>query len=117
EAVIAGYTEPRGGRKYFGALVLGLYKKGKLIYIGHTGTGFNTKTLKDVYNQLKELKISTSPFDTKVPVNAPVTWVKPELVCNLKYTEITGDGHRRHPVFMGLRIDKEAKDVHEEVKG
>ena len=117
EAVIAGYTEPRGGRKYFGALVLGLYKKNKLTYIGHTGTGFNTKTLKDVYNRLNALKTTKSPFETKVPVNAPVTWVKPILVCNLKCTEITAEGHRRHPVFMGLRIDKEAKEVHEEVKG
>ncbi len=116
EAVIAGYTEAGGSRKYFGALVLGLYKKGKFIYIGHTGTGFNNATLKQVYQQLQSLKTSKSPFDVKVPVNAPVTWVKPKLVCNLKYSEITQDGHRRHPVFMGLRIDKEAKEVHEEVR-
>jgi bifunctional non-homologous end joining protein LigD len=117
EAVIAGYTESRGSRKYFGALVLGLYKKGRFIYIGHTGTGFNDKMLREVYQQLQPLKTTKSPFDTKVPVNAPVTWVKPKLVCNLKYTEITAGGHRRHPVFMGLRIDKSAKEVHEEVKG
>ena len=116
EAVIAGYTEPGGSRKYFGALVLGVYKKGKLVYIGHTGTGFNNATLKDVYQQLQPLKTSKSPFDVKVPVNAPVTWVKPQLVCNLKYTEITQEGHRRHPVFMGLRIDKAAIEVHEEVR-
>ena len=116
EAVIAGYTEPRGGRKYFGALVLGLYKKGKLEYIGHTGTGFDDKTLKAVYAQLQPLKTNKSPFSVKVAVNAPVTWVKPKLVCNLKYSEITEDGHRRHPVFMGLRIDKAAKEVHEEAK-
>jgi len=117
EAVIAGYTQPGGSRKYFGALVLGMYKKGKLVYIGHTGTGFTEQILREVYAQLQPLKMSRSPFDTKVPVNAPVTWVKPRLVCNLKYTEITADGHRRHPVFMGLRKDKAAKDVHEEVKG
>jgi bifunctional non-homologous end joining protein LigD len=116
EAVIAGYTEPGGSRKYFGALVLGLYKKGKLVYIGHTGTGFDDKTLKELYNRLQPLVTNKSPFDTKVPVNAPVTWVMPELVCNLKYSEITQDGHRRHPVFMGLRIDKAAKEVHEEVR-
>ena len=110
EAVIAGYTEPRGGRKFFGALVLGLYKKGRLEYIGHTGTGFDDKTLKAVYAQLQPLKTDKSPFDVKVAVNAPVTWVKPELVCNLKYSEITEGGHRRHPVFMGLRIDKEVKE-------
>jgi len=117
EAVIAGYTEARGSRKYFGALILGLYKKGKLIYIGHTGTGFTARVLKDVYTKLQPLKTDHSPFDAKVTVNAPVTWVKPKLVCNLKYTEVTEGGNRRHPVFMGLRIDKDAKDVHEEVKG
>lgn len=117
EAVIAGFTEARGSRKFFGALILGLYKKGKLIYIGHTGTGFTQRVLKDVYNQMKPLITDKSPFDTKVTVNAPVTWIKPKLVCNLKYSEITADGNRRHPVFMGLRVDKDAKDVHEEVKG
>jgi len=116
EAVIAGYTEPRGSRKKFGALVLGLYKDDKLVYIGHTGTGFNDKTLKEVYALLQELKTDNSPFSTKVPVNSPVTWVEPRLVCNLKYSEITEGGHRRHPVFMGLRVDKAAEDVHEEVR-
>ena len=117
EAVIAGYTEPRGGRKFFGALVLGTYENGKLIYIGHTGTGFDDKTLKQVYAQLQELKTDKSPFGKKVAVNAPVTWVKPELVCNLKFSEKTSDGRRRHPVFMGMRIDKEAEEVHPEVTG
>jgi bifunctional non-homologous end joining protein LigD len=116
EAVIAGYTAPRGGRKYFGALVLGVYdEKGKFVYIGHTGTGFNDKTLADVYKQLQQLKTSESPFDTQVRLNGAVTWVKPQLVCNLKYTEITQSGTRRHPVFMGLRKDKDPEDVHEEV--
>jgi bifunctional non-homologous end joining protein LigD len=116
EAVIAGYTAPRNSRKFFGALILGIYTDGKLTYIGHTGTGFNDKTLKAVYAQMQELKTNKSPFDNRVPVNGAVTWVKPELVCNLKYSEITEGGHRRHPVFMGLRIDKTAKEVHEEVK-
>jgi len=115
EAVIAGYTEPRGERKYFGALVLGLYNKGRFVYIGHTGTGFNDSLLKDLFSKLQRLKTTKSPFDAEVSVNAPVTWVKPELVCNLKYSEITKDGRRRHPVFMGLRIDIAAKEVHGEV--
>jgi bifunctional non-homologous end joining protein LigD len=111
EAVIAGYTEPAGSRKYFGALVLGSYEKGKLVYIGHTGTGFTEKTLKDIYQKLQPLVTDKNPFAGKVRVNAPVTWVKPELVCNLKYTEKTAEGARRHPVFMGLRKDKAAKEV------
>src|SRR5690606_11001781 len=92
-------------------LILGTYEKGKLIYIGHTGTGFNQKTLKAVYTQLQKLETDNNPFGQKVRVNATVTWVKPELVCNLKYTEVTVEGARRHPVFMGLRTDKAPKEV------
>lgn len=115
EAIIAGYTAPRGNRKYFGALILATNDHGKLKYIGHTGTGFTEKILKDVYTQLQSLRIKTSPFEEQIKVNAPVTWVKPQLVCNLKFTEATEGGSRRHPVFMGLRIDKKAKEVHPEV--
>jgi DNA ligase D len=111
EAVIAGFTEPRGSRKFFGALILGAYKRGKLEYIGHTGTGFTQKSIKEMHELLKPLITDTNPFPGKVRVNAPVTWVKPQLVCNLKYTEKTAEGSRRHPVFMGLRVDKAAKEV------
>jgi bifunctional non-homologous end joining protein LigD len=117
EAVIAGYTEPRKSRKYFGALVLGMYEKGKLKYIGHTGTGFTEKILKDVYTKLQSSIREKSPFDSKVPINAPVTWVDPVHVCEIKFTEVTDEGILRHPVFMGLRIDKSAKEVdHLDVK-
>ncbi|HEX6892785.1 MAG TPA: DNA ligase D, partial [Chryseolinea sp.] len=111
EAIIAGYTAPRASRNYFGSLVLGIYQKGKLKYIGHTGTGFTEKILKDLYEQLQPYITDSSPFDTKVPLNAAVTWVKPVLVCNVKYSELTHDGILRHPVFMGLRIDKSANEV------
>lgn len=111
EAVIAGFTEARGGRKYFGALILGSYIDGKLTYIGHTGTGFTDKSLREMHQMLKPLITDKNPFEGKVRVNAPVTWVKPQLVCNLKYTEVTAEGSRRHPVFMGLRVDKAAKEV------
>jgi bifunctional non-homologous end joining protein LigD len=111
EAIIAGYTAPRASRNYFGSLVLGIYEKGKLKYIGHTGTGFTEKILKDVYEQLQPYTTGSSPFETKVPLNAAVTWVKPVLVCNVKYSELTHDGILRHPVFMGLRMDKSANEV------
>lgn len=111
EAIIAGFTEARGGRKFFGALILGSYIDGKLTYIGHTGTGFTDKSLREMYHMLEPLIIDKNPFEGKVRVNAPVTWVKPQLVCNLKYTEVTADGSRRHPVYMGLRVDKSAKEV------
>ncbi len=111
EAVITGYTAPRASRKYFGALVLGMYKKEKLTYIGHTGTGFTEKILKEVYEKLQPLVRSSSPFDKKIPVNSPVTWVDPKYVCEIKFTEATEEGILRHPVFLGLRIDKAAKEV------
>ena len=111
EAVIAGYTQPRGSRNHFGALILGIWDNNKLRYIGHTGTGFSLASLKDLYQKFQSLVTSTSPFGTKIPVRAGVTWLKPELVCTVKYTELTADGIMRHPVFMGLRIDKTSSEA------
>lgn len=111
EAVIAGYTAPRGSRSFFGALILGIYHNKKLRYIGHTGTGFTSATLKEVYETIKPLKRDSSPFDKKIVVNSPVTWVEPMIVCAIKFTEITEEGILRHPVFLGLRIDKAAEET------
>jgi bifunctional non-homologous end joining protein LigD len=111
EVVIVGFTEPRGGRKHFGALVLGRYEGKELKYAGHTGTGFDDATLKQVSSQLKELVTGKSPFKEKIKTNMPVTWVEPVLVANIKFTEITRDGIFRHPVFQGLRVDKKATEV------
>jgi len=111
EAVIAGYTAPGGSRKNFGALVLGAYNGPELIYIGHTGTGFTTQALKDMSAMLKPLVQSQSPFEEVVKTNQPVTWVKPKLVCEIKYTEWTSDGRMRHPVFLRLRPDKKPSEV------
>lgn len=111
EAVIAGFTAPRGSRAYFGALILGMYQNGTLKYIGHTGTGFTSAILKDVYATLKPLQRSSSPFREKIRVNAPVTWVEPDIVCAIKFTEMTEEGILRHPVFLGLRVDKAAEEV------
>lgn len=111
EAIIAGFTMPRGGRKYFGALILAILEKGKLKYIGHTGTGFKEDTLKNVYAKLQRLVRTHSPFENKIPVNSDVTWVKPHWVCNVKFTEVTQDGILRHPVFMGLRLDKSPEET------
>lgn len=111
EAIICGFTEPRGSRKSFGALILGKYIDGKLIYCGHTGTGFNNESLKQLYNRLQKLIIKTSPFETTPKTNMPVTWTKPELVCEIKYSEITKDGIYRHPVFLAIREDKEPEEI------
>jgi len=111
EAIICGFTEPRGSRKGFGALILGKYIDGKLIYAGHTGTGFNRELIHEVLEKLKKLIIKTSPFENKPKTNMPVTWTKPELVCEIKFSEITKDGIFRHPVFVTIREDKEPKEV------
>ncbi len=111
EAIIAGYTSPGGGRKYFGALVLAIKDGNKLKYIGHTGSGFNNKSLKEMYETLQPLVQEESPFDEKVKTNMPVTWVKPKLVCEIKFTEVTNDGKLRHPIFLHLREDKSVKEV------
>lgn len=111
EAIICGFTEPRGSREGFGALILGKYIDGKLIYAGHTGTGFNRELIHEVLEKLKKLFIKTSPFENKPKTNMPVTWTKPELVCEIKFSEITKDGIFRHPVFVAIREDKEPKEV------
>lgn len=111
EAVIVGFTEPRRSRKYFGALILGEYKGKQLHYIGHTGTGFTHKGLKELWMKMQPLITPQSPFSDRVKVNAPVTWIKPVLVGEIKFTEQTREGILRHPVFLGLRIDKGVKEV------
>lgn len=114
EAIIAGYTAPAGSRKYFGALILAAKAGNKLIYIGHTGTGFNHQSLKEMYEMLQPLIQTKSPFDEKIKTNSPVTWVKPELICEVKFSEITGDGKFRHPVFLHLRNDKTINEINME---
>lgn len=111
EAVIVGYTSPRGSRQHFGALILGKYDGNTLQYIGHSGTGFNAEALKDLWNLMQPLVTTNSPFEERIKVNAPVTWLKPKLVAELNYTELTSDHIMRHPVFVRLRPDKDPKDT------
>jgi bifunctional non-homologous end joining protein LigD len=111
EAIITGYTEGRGSRKHFGALILGEYKNNRLHYIGHTGTGFSDKKLRELWTMMQKLVIDKSAFVEKVPINSAVTWVRPEIVCEIKYTEITRDGILRHPVFLRWRDDKQPAEV------
>lgn len=111
EAIIVGFTEPTGSRKYFGALILAAYKNGELTYLGHTGTGFNDVSLKEFYDVFQTLIQQESPLKEKIKTNTPVTWIRPEIVCEVKYAEMTKDGRLRHPVFLHLRIDKDKKEV------
>jgi len=111
EVIIAGFTEPTGSRKYFGALVLAIPDGDKLQYVGHTGSGFTDKNLKEMYEMLKPLIQKKSPFDEAVKTNAAVTWVKPTLIGEIKFTEWTTDNKMRHPIFLGLRDDKTVKEI------
>lgn len=111
EAIIAGYTEPVGARKYFGALILASKKGKKFIYIGHTGTGFNHQSLKEMYELMQPLVQENSPFDEKIKFNSKATWLRPELICEVKFSEITADGKFRHPVFLHLRDDKNINEI------
>jgi bifunctional non-homologous end joining protein LigD len=116
EAVVGGYTDPQGGRKHLGALMLGLFDQaGKLQHIGDVGTGFTDRTLADVLARLKPLERQTSPFASKVKTTAPAHWLKPQLMAEVSFSEWTADGHLRHPVFLGLRDDKDARTAVREV--
>lgn len=111
EAVIAGYTAPQNSRKHFGSLVLGEYVGDTLKYLGHTGTGFDEKTLEGLWKKMQPLVTGQSPFNQKVRVNMPVTWLEPKLVAEIVYAELTEEGILRHSSFKGLRIDKKLSDV------
>ena len=111
EAVIVGYTEPRGSRKGFGALLLGTYQNGELMYAGHTGTGFSDQLLSEFFETLHTLVTSEIPFTEKPTTNMPATWVDPKLVCTIKYSERTAENMFRHPVFVGIRDDKTPDDM------
>lgn len=112
EFVIGGWTEPRGSRKEFGALLVGYYDEdGKLHYAGHVGTGFDAARLRDLMARLKPLERKSSPFVDTPKTNQPAHWVKPELVAEIAFAEWTREGILRQPVFIALRSDKDPKSV------
>lgn len=111
EVVIGGFTEPRGSREYLGALIVGVYKNGELQYVGHSGGGIPDATRKELRAKLERLERKTSPFAVEPKPNAPVHWVKPELVCEMSFSEWTNEGYMRQPKFEGMREDKAAQAV------
>lgn len=113
EVVIVGYTEPRRSREYFGALVLAVRENAekRWVYVGHVGTGFDQAVLKSLHATMQPLRSAKKPFEQKVKDEAATTWLKPNLVGEVKFTEWTTNGEMRHPVFLGLRTDKKAHDV------
>ncbi|HKU66670.1 MAG TPA: non-homologous end-joining DNA ligase [Candidatus Baltobacteraceae bacterium] len=110
ECVVGGFTEPRGSRSGFGALLLGLYNGKDFEYVGHVGTGFNTKLLRSLTADLKKIERKTSPFSGRVDSNTRPHWVEPKLVAQVRFTEWTRDGYLRQPAFLGLRLDKDPKE-------
>ncbi len=119
EFVIGGWTEPRGARAHFGALLLGVHdKSGKLVYVGHVGTGFNEKELTRVMATLARLERKSSPFDVPPPATNDVAhWVTPSLVAQVRFTEWTDEGRLRHPAYLGLRDDIDPDTVRREPGG
>ena len=114
EFVVGGWTEPRNTRARFGALLLGVYAEGPdrpLVYVGHTGTGFDQKELDRVWKLLEPREIAKSPFSGKIKTNELAHWARPELVAQVRFTEWTADRKLRHPVYLGLRDDKRAPEV------
>lgn len=113
EFVIAGYTESDKNFPGFGSIILGVYEKGKLIYVGRAGTGFTIKQRLDLREKLDKLVRRSSPFESlpKDPGLRRAVWAAPKLVGEVAFTEWTDDGVIRHPSFQGLRVDKKASEV------
>jgi DNA ligase D-like protein (predicted ligase) len=111
EFVIGGFTDPKGERKGFGALLIGYYDDDDLVYAGKVGTGFDNEMLKTLSGKLKRIEIDDPPFDWGDPPRKGIHWVKPKLVGEAGFTEWTEDGKLRHPRFKGLREDKKAEKV------
>ncbi|MGN6569616.1 MAG: DNA ligase D [Flavipsychrobacter sp.] len=122
EVVIGGFTNNEGSNKPFSSLLVGVYQDGKLQYTGKIGTGFNKKSQDEMMQLFKPLVIKKSPFTVIPDINKPsrfrpnppqaiATWLKPQLVCEVSYAEMTSDGVMRHPSFEGMRTDKKAIEV------
>jgi bifunctional non-homologous end joining protein LigD len=111
EFAIGGFTAPQGDRDYFGALVLGVHDAGELRWVGNVGTGFDQKLLASLFAKLTPLITGKCPFAERPKPDKGMTWVKPELVCQVKFANWTPDRRLRAPVFLGLRNDVSAREV------
>ena len=111
EMVVGGFTEPSGSRKGIGALLCGFYRDGKLHYSGKVGSGYTEKILVDLEKKLSKLETDTCPFTEKPKLPGKIHWVEPKLLAQVKFSEWTETSSMRHPVFLGLREDKSAKEV------
>jgi bifunctional non-homologous end joining protein LigD len=126
EAIIVGYTKNEGTSKLFSSLLLGAYQGNELQFVGKVGTGFTKKTQEELMEAFNPLVTDKSAFKVIPDINKPsrfrpdppkaeATWLKPELICEVAFTEITSDGVFRQPSFQGLRSDKKASEIVREV--
>jgi bifunctional non-homologous end joining protein LigD len=111
EFIVCGFTEGKGSRKHFGALLLGAYQNARLRYFGHSGTGFSERGLKETIDRLKPLFIDKSPVENPPKIPQRIQWVEPKLVCEVVFAEWTLDGELRQTTFLGWRDDKDPKEV------
>jgi bifunctional non-homologous end joining protein LigD len=124
EFVIGGYTEPERSRKYFGALLVGFYEGKRFKFAGRVGTGFSAKLLRSLFDGLQKIRVETCPFSNLPALGRNrwdqgltaaemrrCRWVKPAMVCQVKFTEWTRDDRLRHPVFLGIREAKSPTGV------
>ncbi|GGB79760.1 DNA ligase D [Dyadobacter sediminis] len=127
EVIIVGYTRNAGTPRLFSALLLGVYENGFLKYVGKVGTGFNMEQQRQMLETFKPYITQKNPFKDSPEYNKPsrlktnpaklnATWLKPELICEVSFTEVTADGIFRHPSFEGMREDKKATEVVKEVE-
>jgi bifunctional non-homologous end joining protein LigD len=119
EFVVGGFTDPEGARAGIGALLIGHYDRGRLAFSGRVGTGFTQKGALELRRTLESIAQKSCPFDPPPagPLARSAYWVKPQLVCEVAFTEWTSDGKIRHPAFKGLRADKKPKEVRRERPG
>lgn len=115
DCIICGYTEPKGLRKGFGSLLLGLFEKGKIAYVGHVGTGFSEELIGRIYSQITPLETSTCPFVKCPKVDVRTHWVEPKLVCEVRFAEWTNEGYLRQASFIKIRQDKDPKECLREI--
>lgn len=110
DAVVGGWTEPKGSREYFGALLLGLYSSDELIYVGGIGSGFTVEMQKRLWPKLQELKTSECPFSERPSTREKPSWVKPKLVARARFGGWTEGTHLRQPRFVGLQEDRDPRE-------
>jgi bifunctional non-homologous end joining protein LigD len=111
EFIVCGFTEGKGSRKHFGALLLGAYRNGKLRYFGHSGTGFSEKALAEAINRMRPFFIDKPPVENPPKIPEKIQWVQPQLVCEVAYAEWTEDEQLRQTTFLGWRDDKSPEKV------